>query len=292
MFDTLTKILSKNVIMMAVQFQSNSVIIRTLFSWAGILGLMLILIACDEGEQESAAYSASEAVSLNSVTADDEDAGWELLFDGESLSGWRGLGRDGIPEDHWIVEEGVIRKVASAEIPRAPDGQPVSGGDILFDRPFDNFELSFEWKVSPGANSGIKYNVSEELSIEHTPSHAALGFEYQVLDDDLHPDAENDPNRLAAGLYDLIPPGSNAQLSPVGSWNTGKIVFSGNRGEHWLNGEMVLEYELGTHMMNRLLRTSKWDEIPEFGERRPSGYIVLQDHGDDVWFRNIKIREL
>lgn len=278
--------------MITVQFYNNPVIIRTLSIATGILGLILIVFACSEEEQESATYSSAETVSLNTVTADEEEAGWELLFDGESLSGWRGLGRDDIPENHWVVEDGVIRKVASDDVPRAPDGQPVAGGDILYDRQFDNFEFSFEWKVSPGANSGIKYNVSEELSTEHSPSHAALGFEYQVLDDDLHPDAANDPNRLAAGLYDLIPPGSNAELSTVGSWNTGKIVFNGNRGEHWLNGDLVLEYELGTHMMNRLLRTSKWEDIPEFGERRTSGYIVLQDHGDDVWFRNIKIREL
>lgn len=253
----------------------------------GSFGLVIFLAftACSESSGES----QSERLS---------GEGWEVLFGGETLDGWRGLGRDGIPEGHWIVEDGTIRKVASANVARAEDGQPITGGDLLYDRQFSNFELAFEWKVSPGANSGIKYNVSEEMSGSHRPRYAALGFEYQVLDDELHPDAANDPNRWAAGLYDLIPPSSDADLSPVGEWNTGRIVFNGNRGEHWLNGKKVLEYELGTLMMDRLLATSKWGElgddthIPGFGDRRDSGYIVLQDHGDDVWYRNIKIREL
>lgn len=259
----------------------SSTFYRTLSRCACIF-LSGFLISCSNTEQETELQTAGVSAS---------EAEWEVIFNGESLSGWRGLGRDVLPEEHWTVEDGAMRKIASDDVERAPDGQPIAGGDILFDRQFSDFELSFEWKVSPGANSGIKYNVSEELSVTSGP-YSALGFEYQILDNDLHPDADNDPNRLAAGLYDLIPPGSNAVVNPVGSWNTGRIVFNGNRGEHWLNGEMVLEYELGTHMMNRLLRTSKWEDIPEFGERRPSGYIVLQDHGDDVWYRNVRVREL
>ncbi|CAN5192476.1 hypothetical protein BH23BAC3_BH23BAC3_22970 [soil metagenome] len=274
-----------------------------LFKWmkyaVGCCGIAVLLIssACSESTENSDLQPGTES-SLETQNDHQAQEGRETLFDGETLNGWRGLGRDGIPQGHWIVEDGTIRKVALSDVARAEDGQPIAGGDLLYDRQFTNFELSFEWKVATGANSGIKYNVSEEMSVSHSPRHAALGFEYQVLDDDAHPDAANDPNRWAAGLYDLIPPSADARLNPVGEWNTGLIVFNGNRGEHWLNGRKVLEYELGTLMMDRLLATSKWGElgddihIPGFGDRRSSGYIVLQDHGDDVWYRNIKIREL
>jgi hypothetical protein len=153
-----------------------------------------------------------------------------------------------------------------------------------------SWEKSATGSVAPGANSGIKYNVSEDLSTAHPPAHAALGFEYQVLDDELHPDAVN-PSHRAGELYNLVEANERKALRPVGEWNTGRIVFVGNRGEHWLNGEMILEYELGTAHMDALFAASKWNDIPEFIERR-AGHIVLQDHGDDVWFRNIRIREL
>lgn len=268
---------------------------KVIFGYSTIL-LWLFLMGCSNNEENRPSGSASVS---ETASAENDQQGWVSLFDGETLDGWRGLGQDGIPEGHWIVEDGAIRKVASDDVARAEDGQPIAGGDLLYDQQFSNYELEFEWKVSPGANSGIKYNVSEEFSTGYPPRNAALGFEYQILDNEMHADAQNDPNRLAAGLYDLVPPSSDAQLNPVGEWNTGKIVFDGNRGEHWLNGRKVVEYELGTHMMNRLLATSKWGKlgeegghIPGFDERRDSGYIVLQDHGDDVWYRNLRIREL
>lgn len=265
-----------------------------------LITIPLLVLGCSDNEPDTNTEQNMNSQQVAASTSPDQDSEseWQTLFDGESLNGWRGLGREGVPEEHWIIEDGTIRKVATDDVSRAEDGQPVAGGDLLYDQQFENFELQFEWKVSPGANSGIKYNVSEEMSVSNSPEYGALGFEYQVLDNDEHPDAGNDPNRLAAGLYDLIPPGSNAEPEPVGSWNSGKIIFNGNRGEHWLNGEKVVEYELETHMMNRLLNTSKWGElgddthIPDFGTRRSSGYIVLQDHGDDVWFRDIKIREI
>ena len=140
----------------------------------------------------------------DNVLTDQERAdGWVLLFDGQSFAGWRGLGRDDVPSAHWVVEDGAIRKMASGDVETAPDGQPLEGGDIMTVEAYENFELRFDWKVAPGANSGIKYNVSEAMSTAEPPSYAALGFEYQVLDDDLHPDALVGPNRRAAGLYDV-----------------------------------------------------------------------------------------
>lgn len=231
--------------------------------------------------------------SHNSLTQAEKESGWVLLFDGETFAGWRGHGRDDIPEGHWVVQDGTITKVPREDVQILDDdGQPIRGGDLLYDQPFENFELSFEWKLSPGANSGIKYNVSEKrISGESSaPGYSALGFEYQMLDNDDYPDG--DPNMLSAALYDLVSVGSNAELNPAGSWNSGRIIFNGNYGSHWLNGKKVLEYELGTHMMNRLLQTSKWKDVPDFGKRRKAGYIVLQDHNDAVRFRNVKLREL
>ena len=214
---------------------------------------------------------------------------WVALFDGETFQGWRGLGRDSVPGGHWVIEDGAIRKVASGTVPTAPDGQPLVGGDLMTEDTFLDFELVFEWKVSPGANGGVKYNVSEAMSTANPPVNAALGFEYQVLDDDLHPDAQNGPNRTAAALYDLVPPESEKALRPVGAFNEGRIVFRDGHGEHWLNGEKVLEFDLGTPAFDSLFVLSKYLPIEGFAARR-AGHIVLQDHGDDVWFRNIKIR--
>jgi hypothetical protein len=224
----------------------------------------------------------------NTLSAEDKAQGWRLLFDGRTFAGWRGLGLDRVPEKHWIVEDGAIKKVPTKDVPLQADGQPQAGGDLMTVETFQDFELAFEWKIGPGGNSGLKYNVSEEMSVTLAPNRAALGFEYQILDDDRHPDARNGPNRTAAALYDLIAP-LNKTLRPVGEYNSGRIIFRGSHGEHWLNGAKVLEYDLGTPRMAELLGKSKYRDIKGFADRR-KGHIVLQDHTDAVWFRNIKIR--
>lgn len=240
--------------------------------------LLTVSVACQAREQPQEELQTPES------------AEWEVLFDGETFDGWRGLGRDSVPGGHWTVEGGAIRKVASGIVPTAPDGQPLEGGDLMTLEAYRDFELVFEWKVSPGANSGIKYNVSEAMSTASPPAYAALGFEYQVLDDDLHPDAQNGPNRTAGALYDLIPPGVEKTLRAVGSFNEGRIVFRNGHGEHWLNGAKVLEYDLDTPAFDSVFGASKYLPVEGFADQR-TGHIVLQDHGDDVWFRNIKIRE-
>lgn len=217
--------------------------------------------------------------------------GWKLLFDGETFAGWRGLGREGIPEGHWVIEDGAIRKVSSGDVTTAADGQPLEGGDIMTVDTYENFELVLEWKVAPGANGGVKYNVSEDMSTSSPPQYAALGYEYQVLDDERHPDAKNGPNRTASALYDLVPPSEQKSLNPVGEYNQARVVFQGNHGEHWLNGKKVVEFDLDSDEFKTRFEASKYQSIPGFAEKR-KGHIVLQDHGDDVWFRNIKIREL
>jgi hypothetical protein len=241
----------------------------------------------------------------NALSAPERAAGWRLLFDGRTLAGWRGVGYDTVPTGHWVVVDGAIKKIASGNVPRVADGRPLVGGDLMTVDSFADFELSWEWKVTPGANSGVKYNVSETLSLAQGgagtsggPTHSALGFEYQMLDDDHHEDGKL-PTHRSAALYDLIAPNEQkvgAQhaaplLHPVGEWNRSRIVVRGNHGEHWLNGQKVVEFELGTAHMDSLLAASKYKSIPGFGDKR-RGHIVLQDHGDEVYFRNIKVRPL
>jgi hypothetical protein len=237
------------------------------------------------------AFAASAAAqSPNQLSAEERSAGWRLLFDGTSLAGWRGLGYDSVPTAHWRVVDGAIAKTPSAKVQRQADGQPAAGGDLMTIESFRDFDLEFEWRVTPGANSGVKYNVSEELSLAHAANHAALGFEYQVLDDVLHPDNKI-ATHLAGALYDIIAPRAAKRLRPVGEWNSARIILRGNHGEHWLNGAKVVEFDLGTPRLDSLLERSKYKAIPGFAERR-RGHIVLQDHGDEVYFRSIKIREL
>jgi len=233
---------------------------------------------------------AAETQNPNEVTAAERAAGWRPLFDGRSLAGWRGLGYDSVPTAHWRVVDDAIAKIPTARVPRLADGQPAAGGDLMSVESFRDFELAFEWRVTPGANSGVKYNVSEALSLAHAANHAALGFEYQVLDDERHPDNEIASHR-AAGLYDILAPSPAKRLRPVGEWNSARVVLRGDRGEHWLNGVKVVEFELGTPRFDSLLARSKYRPIPQFAERR-RGHVVLQDHGDEVYFRGIRIREL
>jgi hypothetical protein len=226
----------------------------------------------------------------NPLSAAERGAGWRLLFDGKTFDGWRGLGYDSVPTAHWKIENGAIRKLADGQVPRLPDGQPAAGGDLMTRDTYRDFELTWDWKISRAGNSGVKYNVSEEISMANAPNHAALGFEYQMLDDSLHEDNKV-PSHRAGALYDLIPPNANKVLKPVGEWNSSTIVFRGNHGEHWLNGKKVVEFELGTPVIDSLLKASKYRDIKGFADKR-AGHIVLQDHVDEVFFRSIKIRRL
>ena len=226
----------------------------------------------------------------NALTAAERAAGWRLLFDGKTFKGWKGLGYDSVPTAHWKIANGAIEKIASGKVAKMPDGQPANGGDLMTVDTFGDFELVFQWKVTPGANSGLKYNVSEEFSLKNASNHAALGFEYQVLDDSLSEDNKLATHRAGA-LYDLFPPNDKKRLKPVGQWNSSRLVFRGNHGEHWLNGAKVVEFDLGTARMDSALAASKYRSIKGFAERR-KGHIILQDHGDETYYRAIKIREV
>jgi hypothetical protein len=226
----------------------------------------------------------------NALSAAERAAGWRLLFDGATLHGWRGLGYDTVPTAHWNVIGGAIHKVASGDVAKMPDGQPANGGDLMTVDTFGDFELSFQWKVMPGSNSGVKYNVSEEYSLANASNHAALGFEYQVLDDALNDDNKVATHRAGA-LYDLIAPNGAKRLTPVGQWNASRIVLRGKHGEHWLNGAKIVEFDLGTARMDSALAKSKFKVFKGFADRR-RGHIILQDHGDEAYYRDIKLREI
>jgi hypothetical protein len=238
----------------------------------------------------SATIGAVKAEAPNELSSTERAAGWRLLFDGRTLAGWRGLGYPAVPTAHWTVEHGSIKKMPSGKVPVQADGQPSAGGDLMTTDAYRDFELAWDWKVTAGANSGVKYNVSEELSTSLPPTHAAKGFEYQMLDDDRHADGQL-PTHRSGALYDLIAPNASKRLKPVGEWNQSVIVLRGNHGEHWLNGQKVVEYDLGSPAMNAALAASKYAPISWFATRR-AGHIVLQDHGDEVYFRNLKIRSL
>src|SRR5689334_10495189 len=162
---------------------------------------------------------AQTAAHPNELSSAERAAGWRLLFDGKTFAGWRGLGYDSVPTAHWKIVDGTIMKIPSGKVALMPDGQPAKGGDLMTVDTFGDFEFAFQWKATPGMNSGVKYNVSEEFSLANASNHAALGFEYQVLDDELNEDNKI-PSHRAGALYDLFTTNDQKTLKPVGEWNS------------------------------------------------------------------------
>lgn len=223
----------------------------------------------------------------NHLTVYEKNSGWKLLFDGKTSKGWVGAYKDHFPDTGWTVGNGMI---SVHELTGKEGG---TGGDIVTPEMYKAFDLSFEFLLTPGANSGVKYFV--RLSPEEKNSGSAIGLEYQILDDSLHPDAKLGRNgdRTLASLYDLIPAKKQKRfIHPMGQWNTGRIiVYPNNHVEHYLNGVKVLEYERGSQAFRDLVAISKYKIWHEFGEA-PQGHLLLQDHGNNVRFRSIKIRTL
>ena len=201
-------------------------------------------------------------------------AGWQLLFDGKTPTGWRGYRRSDFPEGGWVVEKGALHVVAHKGM-----------GDILFAQPFGDFHLILDWKASKGANSGIMYRVSED---ENAPW--KTGPEYQILDDGGAGAAPTSVH-AAGAIYALYAPCDRKKLNPAGAWNRAEIKLRRGHLEHWLNGVLVAETKLGSEEWIARVKKSKFAVFPKFG-RNSSGFIDLQDHGYDVWFRNIRLRDL
>jgi hypothetical protein len=219
----------------------------------------------------------------NTISERERDDDWTLLWDGKTTAGWRGAKLDRFPASGWEIKDGVL-SVIDAE-----GRESAAGGDIVTIAKYKDFELIVEFNITKGANSGIKYFVDTELNKGEGSS---IGCEFQILDDEVHPDAKLgvNGNRKLAGLYDLVPP-QNVRFNGVGEWNRARIVVRGRHVEHWLNGFKTVEYERGTQTWRALVDHSKYTVWSAFGEA-PTGHILLQDHGNRVSFRSIKIRKL
>lgn len=223
---------------------------------------------------------------INELTHSQADWGWELLYDGSTMEHWRSARRDEFPESGigtgWDYNNGVIK------INESGGQESVDAGDIVTRELFSDFELWVDFKITPGANSGIKYFVDADLNKGEGSS---IGLEYQVLDDERHPDAKlgsHEGSRTVASLYDLIK-AENKQMNGIGDWNHARIISAGDHVEHWLNGRKVLEYDRNTPDFQRLVDESKYKIWPGFGTWT-EGNILLQDHGNEVEYRNIFIR--
>lgn len=222
----------------------------------------------------------------NELSAQQKKNGFQLLWDGKSSKGWRGAYNNPFPQKGWTLNDGTL------SIHQSNGDEMGSGGDIVTEKEYAAFELEFEFKLTPGANSGLKYFVKE---VYETGGKSAIGLEYQVLDDEKHPDAKlgRDGNRTLGSLYDLMARKQIKQaLKPIGEWNKGRIiVLRNNHVEHWLNGFKVLEYERGSQAFKDLVAISKYKNWKNFG-LWPEGHILLQDHGNDVSFRSLRIKTL
>lgn len=244
-----------------------------------IFGLLLVAAAlCVE---------TAPAQTPNTLTPAEQAAGWKLLFNGHDSTGWRSARANGFPTSGWAVANGTLAVTESG----GEEGG--NAGDIITTHEYTNFELTVDFRITPGANSGIKYFVD----LGNTPGHEGhgsnIGFEYQILDDARHPDAKKgkDGDRTIASLYDMIPAAADKPARPIGAWNTARIVIRGTHCEHWLNGVKVVEYDRKTPAFRAIVADSKYHVYPGFGEA-DKGYILLQDHGFPVEFRNIKLHEL
>lgn len=217
--------------------------------------------------------SAHAEAPANTLTAEEQAAGWKLLFDGSSTAGWRGIGKGEFPKVGWSVKEGTLH------LEQGP-----GGGDIVSDESFDSFELTWEWKIQPGGNSGVKYNLPDPKT--------ATACEYQLIDDDKNADGRAaGGKRVTGALYDAIVPAPTRKVQPPGQWNSSRILVQGDKVEHWLNGTKTVEFTFGSPELAEAKAASKFKNRADWGMKHKSP-ILLQDHGDEVAFRNIKIRPI
>ncbi len=205
-------------------------------------------------------------------------AAWQSLFDGQTPQGWRAFKGSAFPEKGWSIADGTLKSDKGADV------------DIVTDQDYADFEFVLEFRLNEGGNSGIKYLVDESLVKRGTHG---LAFEYQIIDDQRHPDASQGKpgTRTCGALYDLIAPAAGKKVNPPGQWNEVRLLVDGGHVEHWLNGVKVLEFQRGSPELQALIADSKYKSIPNFGQPT-RGHVLIQAHGDEVAFRNIRIREL
>lgn len=219
----------------------------------------------------------------NTISPSEAKDGWALLWDGKTSEGWRGARLNSFPDKGWKMEDGILKVIKSG------GAEAANGGDIVTTKKYKNFILKVDFKITEGANSGVKYFVSPDMN---KGAGSAIGCEFQILDDEKHPDAKLGVkgNRTLGSLYDLIPAPADKPVNKK-DFNTAMIVVKGNHVEHWLNGVKLIEYTRQNEMWDALVAYSKYRDWPGFGNAE-SGNILLQDHGDEVWFKNVKIKEL
>jgi hypothetical protein len=216
--------------------------------------------------------SAVIAATPNQLTEEDKAGGWKLLFDGQSGAGWHSFRKKSFPAKGWIAEEGWLH------------GLGKGGGDLISDAEFKDFELQWEWKIAPNGNSGVKIFVTETRD-------SPLGHEYQMIDDARRPVGKTTIDKHStASFYDVLKP-EVVPTKPAGEINESRIVVQENKVEHWLNGKKVLEYSCASEAVKTAVAASKFKDTPGFGNKI-KGHILLQDHSTEVWFRNIRVREL
>ena len=221
------------------------------------------------------AAPATPATAPVTLNAEEKAAGWRLLFDGQSLTGWRLYGKPAatVIGPGWKAENGILKKIAG-----------IKTGDIITEQTFENFELSWEWRIEKDGNNGVKYFVTEKRP-------GAPGHEYQMIDDDSPKWASLHAESKTASYYEVLPPAADRPLNPPGQWNRSRIVVRSQIVEHWLNDRLVLTYEIGSAAVKAGIAKSKFNKYPDFGQKL-RGHIMLTDHGDEAWFRAIKLREL
>ncbi|NQX02370.1 DUF1080 domain-containing protein [bacterium] len=232
------------------------------------------------------------AAEPNTLTESEKAAGWTLLWDGKTTDGWRSPKSENFPTSGWAIKDGVLSTLENG------GAESAGGGDIITRKRYSNFELTVDFKITPGANSGIKIFVQPNLGAiskagEKATVGSAIGLESQILDDQLHPDAKlgHNGDRTIGSLYDLIPAPLDKKVLPIGEWNTARILAKGKHVEFWLNGVKTVEFERGSDDFRKRVAASKYSKIEGFGEWQ-DGHIMLQEHGNAVSFRNVRLREI
>jgi hypothetical protein len=240
------------------------------------LAAAAVTVIAASGFSRTISFGAAPADD-NQLTAEEKKAGWALLFDGKSLAGWHGYKQPDSAKTRWKVEDGLLTLDPG-------DGKDTRGAlDIVTSATYDRFDLRWDWRISEGGNSGVKYFVLEDMD-------SAIGHEYQVIDDERHADAKIGPHRQTAAFYDVLQ-AANRPMRPAGQWNQSRVVSNGTTIEHWLNGTRVLQYELDSPALRAAIAKSKFKDVARFGKLQ-NAHILLQDHGNRVWYRNLKIRRL